>query len=165
MFGRGPEINWQFSSENNPNSKTGEIAMKDSKSVNFNNPLITAEHLKGKAIIYVRQSTKENAGSRALCENQVQLARAYGWSDHLIEVIDEDIGKTGFSVDTRTGYRRMLAQIANNSVGIIFATNLSRLTRHPGAYHQLKSLAADHGTLLCTGNRIIDPSDRLRRDH
>ena len=30
---------------------------------------------------------------------------------------------------------------------------------------QPRILAAYHGRLLCIGNRIIDPSDRLRRDH
>jgi hypothetical protein len=30
---------------------------------------------------------------------------------------------------------------------------------------QLRILAAYNETLLCVDNRIIDPSDRLRRDH
>ena len=51
--------------------------------------LITVDHLKRSAIIYVRRSTPEDGGSQALHENQVQLARAYGWPSHLIEVIDE----------------------------------------------------------------------------
>ena len=126
-------------------------------------PLITAEHLKRGAIIYLRRSTPEDAGSRALHENQVQLARAYGWPRHLIEVID-DIGKGGFSVGDRSGWHRMSAEIVNNAIGIVFAASVSRLSRQVSAYKQLLSLAADHGTLLCIGNRIIDPSDRLRRD-
>ena len=130
--------------------------MTHSTPVNLNTPLITAEHLKLKAIVYVRQSTLENAGSRSLCESQVQLARACGWPEHLIQVISDDIGKSGFSVDHRSGYQRMLADIANNTVGIVLATSVSRLTRDPSAYEQLRSLAADHGTLLCLGHRIID---------
>jgi hypothetical protein len=29
--------------------------------------------------------------------NQVELARAYGWPEDLIEVIDDDLGKSGSS--------------------------------------------------------------------
>jgi DNA invertase Pin-like site-specific DNA recombinase len=128
-------------------------------------PLVIAEHLKRTAVIYVRQSTEENAGSRALCQSQVEVARAYGWSEHLIEVIDDDLGKGGFSTDHQFGWLRMLAEIANNAAGIVLATSVSRLTRQASAYEQLLSLAADHGTLLCIGNEIIDPSDRLWRDN
>jgi DNA invertase Pin-like site-specific DNA recombinase len=132
--------------------------------INLTHPLVTAEHLKRTAIVYVRQSTSGNAGSRTLCQTQVELARAYGWPEHLIEVIDDDIGKSGFSLDHRLGYKRMLAGIANNSVGIVLATTVSRLTRQASTYEQLLSLAADHGTLLCIGNRITDPSYELWRD-
>jgi len=137
--------------------------MQQYQFINVNYPLITADHLSRKAIIYIRQSAEENAGSRALCESQVELARAYTWPEHLIAVIDEDVGKGGFSVNDRRGWQHMLAEIATNSVGIVFATSVSRLSRQPSAYEQLLSLAADHGMLLCIGNRIIDPSDRLWR--
>ena len=116
-------------------------------------------HLSRKALIYVRESAEENAASRAVHESQVQLARAYGWPEHLIEVINDDVGKSGLSTG-RSGWQRMLANIANNSVGIVFAISVSRLTRQVSAYEQLQSLAADHGTLFCIGNRITDPSDR-----
>jgi DNA invertase Pin-like site-specific DNA recombinase len=128
-------------------------------------PLITMDHLNRKAIIYVRQSTEDNAISRATCETQIQLTRAYGWPEHLIEVIDDDIGEGGFSTDYRTGWQRMLAEIAHNSVGIIFTTSISRLSRDLLAYEQLRILAAYHGTLLCIGNQIIDPSDWPWRDN
>ena len=133
--------------------------------INLNHPLVTAEHLKRTVIIYVRQSTSENAGSRAPCQSQLELARAYGWPEHQIKVIDEDVGKGGASLDGRTGWQRMLTEIAANSVGIIFATSASRLTRQLSTYEQLLSLAADHGTLLCIGNQIIDASDQLWRDN
>jgi len=136
--------------------------MKNSK--NLTQPLITAEHLKRNAIAYDRQSTDENAGSRALHQNQIELAQAYGWPEHLIEIIHEDMGRGGASVDDRIGWQRVLADVANNAVGIVFATSVSPLTRQVSAYEQLLSLAANHGTLLCVDNQIIDPSEQLRRD-
>jgi len=128
--------------------------MQQYQFINLNYPLITADQLKRSAIVYVRQSTSENARSRALYESQVELARAYGWPEHLIGV-----GKGGFSVNDRPGWQHMLADVANNSVGIVFTINVSRLTRQASAYEQLLSLAAAHRTLLCISKRIIDPSD------
>src|SRR6476660_8721530 len=132
--------------------------MQQYQFINLNHPLITADHLSRRAIVYIRQSAEENAGSRALHESQVELAQAYGWPEQLIEVIDEDMGKGGLSANDRTGWQRMLTEIANNSVAIVFAATASRLARQPSAYEQLRSLAADHPTLLCIGNQIIDPS-------
>src|SRR5437868_4391611 len=94
------------------------------------NPLITPGHLARKALIYVRQSTpgqvERNTGSQALQREQVELARAYGWPDDLIEVIDEDLGKSGSATDRRTGWQRMLDRIATHEVGCVFSVNITR---------------------------------------
>jgi DNA invertase Pin-like site-specific DNA recombinase len=87
------------------------------------------------------------------------LALAYGWPEELIEVIDEDLGKSGSSVDGRTGWQRMLDQIAANSVGCVFAVNVSRLGRELLAIEQLRLMAMYHGVLLCLDNRLSDPSN------
>lgn len=126
---------------------------------------LSAEQLKRRAILYLRKSTPETAVSLALQQSQVALARAYGWPEHLIEVIAEDTGKGGLSADDRTGWQRMLAEIVNNAVGIVLATSISRLSRDVLVYEQLRSLAADHGTLPCIRNQISDPSDGFWRDH
>ena len=137
--------------------------MQQYQFINLNYPLITADQLSRKTI-YIRQSAEENASSCAFHESQVQSARAYGWPEHQIELIDDDVGQRGFSVGDRNGWQRMLADVATNSVAVVFAATASRLTRQPNAYEQLLSLAADHGTLLCIGNRITDPSYELWRD-
>ena len=133
------------------------------KTTTLTHPLITAEHLARKGMLYVRQSSLEqverNVGSQAFQRSQVDLARAYGWPDDLIEVIDDDLGKSGSSVERRTGWQRMLEEIAANKVGIVFATNFSRLGREYLALEKLRLLAQYHGTLLCIENRIIDPTD------
>src|SRR5262249_33472879 len=83
--------------------------------------LITPDHLRRKALIYLRQSTMEqverNTGSTQFQRNQVDLAHNYGWADHLIEVVDEDLGRSGASTQGRTGWQKMLDQIAANQVG------------------------------------------------
>ena len=84
--------------------------MKSNDGLVLTNPLITPEHLARKAIVYLRQSSLEqvekNTGSQAFQLSQVELARAYGWSDGKIEIVEEDLGKSGSTVDRRTGWKR-----------------------------------------------------------
>jgi DNA invertase Pin-like site-specific DNA recombinase len=128
--------------------------MKTNNLKTITHPRITPEHLRRKAVIYVRQrsleSTQEDIG-----RDQFVLAQQYGWPAHLIEVIDEDLAKSG-SDRHRTGWLRLLDQISAGEVGAIFAADLSRLTRLVTQYGQLQRLASDHGTLLCLGNHVID---------
>lgn len=85
------------------------------------------------------------------------MARAYGWTEDRIEVIDEDLGKSGSSVERRTGWQYMLQQIAANAVGAVFAVNISRLSRQLIDFETLRILASFHGVLLVMDNRISDP--------
>jgi len=124
----------------------------------FRHSAITAEHLGRKAIVYIRQSSRENAGT-AVQRDQVDVARAYGWPEHLIEVLDEDLGKSGSSVQQRSGWQKMLAEIAANSVGAVFVANISRIGREMLPIEELRILAAFHGTILWLGNRFSDPND------
>lgn len=137
--------------------------MKGNDEVTLKHPLVTHEHLGRIALVYLRQSSLEqvekNTGSQALQRNQVELARSYGWPDHLIEVIDEDLGKSGSTVDRRTGWQRMLKEIAANRVGAVFSVNISRLGREMLPVEELRILAAHHGTLLCLDGRFSDPAN------
>jgi DNA invertase Pin-like site-specific DNA recombinase len=137
--------------------------MKTNDKPTLKHPLITPEHLGRKALPYIRQSSVEqvekNTGSQTFQRNQVELARSYGWPDHLIEVIDEDLGKSGSTVDRRTGWQRMLKEIAANKVGAVFSVNVSRLGREMLPVEELRILAAHHGTLLCLDGRFSDPAN------
>ena len=137
--------------------------MKPQQAASLTHPLITAEHLSRKAIVYLRQSSQEqvqrNTGSQAFQRNQVDIARAYGWSDDRIELIDEDLGKSGSTLDRRTGWQRMFEAIAAHKVGVVFAANVSRLGRQMLPIEELRVLASYHGTLLCLDNRFSDPSN------
>ena len=105
-------------------------------------PMISREHLNRTAIIYARQSSQlpEETARRDLQLTQLQLARQYGWPEHLIILIDEDMGKPGFSFEHRSGYQRMLDQITTGGVGAIFATSVCRLSRCAIEYEHLGSL-------------------------
>ena len=125
--------------------------------------LITPEHLSRKAIVYVRQSSLEqvekNTGSQAFQRSQIDLARDYGWPADRIDVIDDDLGKSGSTLDRRTGWQRLMEGIASNAVGAVFAANVSRLGRQMGPIEELRVLASYHGTLLCLDSHFSDPGD------
>jgi DNA invertase Pin-like site-specific DNA recombinase len=137
--------------------------MQPSENTLLSYSLITPDHLRKKALIYLRQSTMEqverNTGSTQFQRNQVDLAHSYGWPDHLIEVLDEDLGKSGSSTQGRTGWQKMLDQIAANQIGAVFAANVSRLARQLIDFETLRILAAYHQTLIITDGRVIDPKD------
>jgi DNA invertase Pin-like site-specific DNA recombinase len=137
--------------------------MNNSLKTLLTNPLITPGHLGRKALIYIRQSTLDqvvrNTGSQALQREQTELARAYGWPEDLIEIIDEDLAKSGSVIDRRTGWQSMLDQIATHGVGCVFSVNISRMGRQLLPIEQLRIMALYHKTLLCLDNRFTDPSN------
>ena len=72
-------------------------------------PLITPDHLRRLAVVYLRQSTeqqvRDNTGSTEFQRSLADVARSYGWPDSQIEIIDEDLGRSGSSSELRTGWQ------------------------------------------------------------
>jgi len=129
---------------------------------------IETQHLARLAIVYVRQSStrqvRENIESTQLQYDLATLANAYGWPDNRIEIIDEDLGVSGKSLEGRSGFRRLLAEISLAHVGIVMGIEMSRLARNCRDWHQLLELCAVFGTLLGDADGIYDPrehNDRL----
>ncbi len=85
--------------------------MKNNQATKQTHPLITSDHLRRLAIIYVRQSTEEqvrdNVGSTEYQRGLVEVARALGWDESQIQIIDEDLGKSGSSTERRKGLQRL----------------------------------------------------------
>jgi DNA invertase Pin-like site-specific DNA recombinase len=105
------------------------------------------------------EQVRHNIGSTDFQRNQVQLARQYGWPDHLIQTVDEDLGRSGSSIVGRSGWKSMLDDIAQNLVGAVLVTNISRLSRQLIDFETFRVLAAYHKVLLIADGRVIDPSD------
>ena len=93
----------------------------------------TTEHLAKIAYVYVRQSTlsqvihhgESTDMQYALVDRAVQL----GWPKDRIQVIDEDLGKSGTSADDRHGFQSLLAEIGLGKVGLVLSLDASRLSR------------------------------------
>lgn len=125
-------------------------------------------HLDRGAIVYVRQSTPQQvldhrestARQYALVDRAVTL----GWARERVTTIDDDLGKSGQSIEGRPGFQRLLAEVALDRVGIILGLEMSRLARSCKDWHQLLELCARFRVLLADADGIYDPtehSDRL----
>jgi len=75
--------------------------------------------------IYVRQSTagqvRQHQESTELQYRLVDRAALFGWPKERIEVIDDDLGKSGTSSDSRGGFQRLIAEIGLGKVGLVLS--------------------------------------------
>src|SRR5438128_4492032 len=120
-------------------------------------------HLQRLAIVYVRQShpqqVVEHVESTARQYALVDRAVALGWSRDRVVVIDEDQGQSGQSMVARLGFRRVLAEVSLDHVGLILGLEMSRLARSNKDWHQLLELCAIFRTLLADADGLYDPTD------
>ena len=131
-------------------------------------PKLRPWHLDRAAVVYIRQSTPQQ-----ILEHQESTARQYaladraislGWPHPQVQVIDDDLGKSGQSIEGRPGFQRLLAEVALDRVGLILGLEMSRLARSCKDWHQLLELCARYRVLLADADTIYDPteySDRL----
>src|SRR5581483_1702514 len=122
---------------------------------------ITAAHLGRVAYVYVRQSTvtqvHEHLESQRRQYALTDQARACGWRQ--VEVIDEDLGRSGSGRVARPGFERLVAAVCNEQVGGVFALEASRLARNSRDWHHLVDLCGLTATLLIDGEGVYDPRD------
>ena len=130
-------------------------------------PKLRDWHLDRWAIVYVRQSTPQQ-----VIDHQESTARQYaladravdlGWSAGQVQVIDEDLGRSGQSVEGRLGFQRLLAEVALDRVGLILGLEMSRLARSCKDWHHLLELCARFRTLLADADGLYDPADHNDR--
>lgn len=131
-------------------------------------PKLQPWHWDRQAVVYVRQSSpqqvQENRESTARQYALVDRAVALGWSRDRIEVIDDDQGISGKSIEGRLGFQRLLAEVGMDHVGLILGLEMSRLARSCKDWHQLLELCALFRTLLGDQDGLYDPmefNDRL----
>jgi DNA invertase Pin-like site-specific DNA recombinase len=126
-------------------------------------PKIRPWHLQRKAIVYIRQSTPQQVlDHRESADRQyglVHRAAALGWPRDCVEVVDEDQGRSGQTVEGRLGFQYLLAEIGLDHVGVIFGLEMSRLARSNKDWHQLLELCAIFRTLLADADGLYDPTD------
>jgi DNA invertase Pin-like site-specific DNA recombinase len=127
------------------------------------NSKIRPEHLAKLAIVYVRQSSRqqvlENRESTARQYGLAQEAQRLGWSAQRVLVIDEDQGQSGQSAENRPGFQRLLAEVTMEHVGLVLGLEMSRLARSSREWHHLFEICGIFGTLLADQEGVYDPND------
>ena len=129
---------------------------------------ILRRHQDRLAIVYVRQSTVQQV-ERHQESTRLQYALAdraaqYGWGREQIVVIDDDLGRSGASVEGRLGFQRLVAEVGLDNVGLVLGIEMSRLARSCRDWHQLLEICALFDTLIADADRVYDPAhynDRL----
>jgi DNA invertase Pin-like site-specific DNA recombinase len=123
---------------------------------------IQPSHLERQALIYVRQSTPQQALS-----NQESLRLQYalkqravdcGWPAERVEIIDADVGVTGSTTEGRAGFKELVSRVSLGQAGIIFAYDVTRLARNCSDWYQLLDLCGFRQCLIGDHDGIYDPA-------
>ncbi|MET7729679.1 recombinase family protein [Streptomyces mirabilis] len=124
---------------------------------------IDDRHLQRLAVIYVRQSTRQqlvdHQESTRLQYALVDRAVALGWQADRVLVIDEDLGRSGASAVARTGFQRLVTEIGLDHVGLVLGIEMSRLARSGKDWYQLIELCALSGAVLADTDGVYDPAE------
>lgn len=127
---------------------------------------IKSHHVQRKAILYVRQSSafqvQHNQESGRLQYAMKERLEQLGWHD--VEVIDEDLGRSGAGTVTRHGFERMVAEVCLGKVGAVAAREVSRFARNSREWQQLVEMCRVVDTLLIDQDTVYAPrlgNDRL----
>ncbi len=125
-------------------------------------------HLDRLAVVYVRQSTlqqiERHRESTRLQYGLVDRALALGWAKQRVEVIDDDLGRSGTTAQGRPGFQRLVAEVGLDHVGLVLGIEMSRLARSSRDWYQLLEVCAVFATLIGDLDGIYDPgsyNDRL----
>ena len=120
------------------------------------------------AYVYVRQSSlqqvNQNRESTDLQYRLVERAHHLGWPQERIEVIDEDLGKSGASIAERLGFQRLMTEIGLGRVGLVLSMDASRLARNNSDWYRLLELCSVFDTLIGDRDQVYHPrlyADRL----
>ena len=129
---------------------------------------IRPEHLDRAAVVYVRQSSRqqvlEHSESTRLQYALAERAVALGWARSQVVVIDDDLGVSAATADSRKGFARLVTEVTMGRAGVVLGIEMSRLARTGRDWHQLLELCSLSGVLLADPDGVYDPgvyNDRL----
>jgi DNA invertase Pin-like site-specific DNA recombinase len=130
------------------------------------NTKVAADHLKRRAIVYIRQSSPIQVANNLESQRRqyalADQARQLGFQQ--VEVIDEDLGRSGSGQVDRPGFARLVAEVCTGSVGAVFCIEASRLARNGRDWHHLIELCGLVRALVVDPDGVYDPgllNDRL----
>lgn len=123
---------------------------------------IRPEHLDRAAIVYVRQSSRQqvldHSESTRLQYALAERAVVLGWARSQVAVIDDDLGVSAARADSRKGFARLVTEVTMGRAGIVLGIEMSRLARTGRDWHQL--LGAPRGAVYSGGDGRAPPPGR-----
>ncbi|MGZ3434350.1 MAG: recombinase family protein, partial [Isosphaeraceae bacterium] len=123
---------------------------------------IRSDHLERLAVVYIRQSSPNQvlAHQESLCLQYglADRARAYGWDDDHVHVIDCDLGLTARTAQGRRGFQELVTLVTLEQVGVIFAYDVTRLARNCTDWYQLLDLCGYRRCLVADQDGVYDPA-------
>lgn len=129
---------------------------------------IARRHRERLAIIYIRQSTvqqvERHQESTRLQYALVDRAFHLGWARESIVVVDDDLGRSGATIEGRLGFQRLVAEVGLGNVGLVLGVEMSRLARSNRDWHQLLEICSLFDTLIADCDGVYDAAnfnDRL----
>jgi DNA invertase Pin-like site-specific DNA recombinase/uncharacterized protein YndB with AHSA1/START domain len=129
---------------------------------------ILRRHRERLAIVYIRQSTvqqvERHQESTRLQYALTDRAFQFGWARDAVVVIDDDLGRSGATIEGRLGFQRLVAEVGLGNVGLVLGMEMSRLARSCRDWHQLLEICALFDTLIADVDGVYDPAnynDRL----
>lgn len=134
----------------------------------MNRDKLSDAHRSRLAYVYIRQSSlhqvehhrESQRRQRGLLERALEL----GFAREQVKVIDEDLGHSGARSERRSGFEKLLAEVALGSVGVVLALEVSRMSRGNRAWYHLLDICAITHTLIADADALYDPrryDDRL----
>lgn len=127
---------------------------------------ITTIHLATLAYVSIRQSSLGQVlHHRESTDMQYQLverATQLGWPSDRVQVIDEDLGKSGASAEHRSGFQSLMTEIGLDRVRLVLSLDASRLARHNRDWYRLIELCSMVGTFIADSEQLYEP--RLYHD-
>ena len=129
---------------------------------------VTPDHLRRDAYVYIRQATVQNGFPKPdRLQRQYDLhqkAVALGWPSQRVVVIESDLGRSGASTRNRKGFQKLIAHVSEGNVGIVLASDVSRLARNCCDWHDLLDACTSNDTLIFLQDNVHDAAcldDRL----
>ena len=124
---------------------------------------IGAQHLRRKAMLYVRQSSPHqvmhNRESGTLQYAMTDRLKAFDFSQ--IEVVDEDLGRSAAGAVARAGFDRMVAEVWIGKVGAVAAREVSRFARNSRDWQQLVEMCRVVDTVLIDQDTVLIDQDTV----
>jgi DNA invertase Pin-like site-specific DNA recombinase len=127
---------------------------------------IREAHRRRAAAVYIRQSSPTQVEG-----NLESQRRQYGLADRArelgfrsVEVIDDDLGRSGSGSTDRPGFQKLVSIVCAGEVGAVFCIEASRLARNGRDWHHLIDLCGLVDCLVIDPDGVYDPrvpNDRL----